>query len=255
MLLLTRPRAAMRRFRARLSNGDWLPVIRRLAAYDREVGLSFDDGPSPRTTPDILELLRARRATATFFVTGERARAEPRLIAQIIGDGHDVFSHGWRHIHYDRVREAALLADLERAEAAIALFRPTPSPYLVRLPYGSGHATAAVHRTLRRWHPASQIAHWGHSIEDWRLAEGCLEVEQLEAVCRAAADTATARADMRGSILLIHEDPYGVSAPLKARVGPLLLDEILRRLDALGLRAVKLQPVSAQSPLRRYVRA
>lgn len=253
-MMSPRPPAALRRLRARLSNGAWLPVVRRLAGDGQDVGLSFDDGPSAACTPEILRLLHASGATATFFVTGERALAEPALVGDIVRGGHNVFCHGWRHAHYDRGPGEALLTDLRRAEAALAAFRPTPAPYLVRLPYGSGHLSAAVHRMLRRWNPTSQIAEWDRVIEDWRLADDCPDVEHLRAACAAAADRAMARPDLRGAILLIHEDPYGVSAPLKARIGPMLLAEILHRLDRLGLRGRKIQPLRGQCPLRRYVR-
>jgi peptidoglycan/xylan/chitin deacetylase (PgdA/CDA1 family) len=202
-----------------------------------------------------LELLAASGATASFFLTGERAQAEPGLVQSIIRRGHQVFCHGWRHIRYDGVPESELVADLRRAEAALTRFRPTPSPYLVRLPYGSGHESPSMHRALRRWHPAPQIADWDHSLEDWRLADECHDTGQLRAACQAAAETAIGRPGFRGSILMLHESPYGVSAPLISSVGPLLLEEILHRLEALGLRGSKIEPLGAQCPLRRYIRS
>lgn len=245
----------LRNVSSRLSRGDWLPVLWRLPQDEDAVGLTFDDGPSAATTPEILRVLRARGATATFFVLGENAQAHPQAIRDIVADGHDVFSHGWQHICYDRVPSDALLADLRRTEAVLARFRPSPSPYLVRLPYGAGHATASVHRTLRRWHKAPQIADWVHTIEDWRLADGCTEIGQVQAACRVAADKLAVAPDLRGAILLLHDDPFGVSAPLRSHIAPLLLTEILDRLDGLGLRARKLPPLGARCPLRRFVRS
>ncbi len=244
----------MRRAGLHLSNGAWLPVVRRLVDAERHVGLSFDDGPSAETTPLILDMLRADNATATFFVIGQHAVAEPTLMRRIVAEGHDVFGHGWRHVHYDKGPEAAMVADLQQAETAIAAFRPTPAPYLVRLPYGSGHADASVHRALRKWNPTAQIAEWDHSVDDWRLADGCANEDEVRAACASAADRIASRPGLRGSILLIHENPYGVSAPLKGRIAPLLLAEILRRLERLGLTGRKLQPLGAQCPLRRFVR-
>lgn len=243
-----------RRAALHLSNGGWLPIVRRLADGGPHVGLSFDDGPCPDTTPAILDLLRANRATATFFVIGEHAAAEPALMRRIVADGHDVFSHGWHHVHYDRLPEAALLADLRQGEAALAAFRPTPAPYLVRLPYGAGHGDASIHRVLRTWNSTAQISEWDRSLEDWRLADGCAHEDDVRAACAAAADEVARRPDLRGSILLIHENPHGVSAPLKGCIGPLLLSEILHRLDRRGLSGRKIQALGAQCPLRRLVR-
>jgi len=250
-----RPAPIIRRARLRFSAGAWLPVVRRLVDAKRHVGLSFDDGPGPDTTPAILELLRTSGATATFFVTGENAAAEPALVRGIVAGGHDVFSHGWRHVHYDRGPVSALLGDLRQAEATLVAFRPTPAPYLVRLPYGAGHTDATVHRALRKWNPTSQIAEWDRSIDDWRLADGCADEDQVRAACASAADAMTGLPDLGGSILLIHENPYDVTASLKGRIGPLLLAEMLRRFERLGLVGRKIQPLGMQCPLRRFVRS
>lgn len=64
-------------------------------AARKVVALTFDDGPDPRTTPQILEALGDRRAT--FFVVGEKARAHPDLIAAMQARGHAIVSHGERH--------------------------------------------------------------------------------------------------------------------------------------------------------------
>lgn len=199
------------RVRGKISAGAWLPFIRRLLTRDRSVGFSFDDGPAPQTTPALIALLRAYGAGATFFLPGERASAYPDLAGALVAAGHDVFPHGWRHIRYAAVAPGVLIADLERAEALLCRFRPTPSPYLVRLPYGSGHTTPGVHRALRAWKPDVQIAHWDCLTEDWTFADGCTDAAQLHAVCDAAAERTLARPDAAGSILLLHENPYKTS--------------------------------------------
>jgi peptidoglycan/xylan/chitin deacetylase (PgdA/CDA1 family) len=55
--------------------------------------LTFDDGPSPDTTPGLLEVLARHRAHATFFLIGERARASPEIVAAIAAAGHEVANH------------------------------------------------------------------------------------------------------------------------------------------------------------------
>src|SRR5690348_6820392 len=92
------------------SAGEWLPVIWRLPGRDRRVCLSFDDGPSPATTHPLIELLARHNAKATFFLTGERASAHPRLVQALVDGGHEVYGHGWEHIRLDRVDGARLLA-------------------------------------------------------------------------------------------------------------------------------------------------
>ena len=52
--------------------------------------LTFDDGPDPANTPRVLEVLRDRGASATFFVLMTRVRREPRLLAELMAAGHEV---------------------------------------------------------------------------------------------------------------------------------------------------------------------
>lgn len=56
-------------------------------------GLTFDDGPSEETTPELLDVLARHRARATFFLIGERARAHPRLVEAIASAGHELGNH------------------------------------------------------------------------------------------------------------------------------------------------------------------
>jgi peptidoglycan/xylan/chitin deacetylase (PgdA/CDA1 family) len=66
---------------------------------DRAVALTFDDGPDPAVTPDVLELLARRGARATFFCVGRRAEAHPDLVAAIARGGHRVENHSYRHLN------------------------------------------------------------------------------------------------------------------------------------------------------------
>ncbi|MEU2615660.1 polysaccharide deacetylase family protein, partial [Micromonospora sp. NPDC007271] len=61
------------------------------------VALTFDDGPDPRYTPQVLALLREHHLTATFCVVGENARAHPDLIRAIVAGGHTLCNHTWNH--------------------------------------------------------------------------------------------------------------------------------------------------------------
>lgn len=74
------------------------PNLSRLPA-DRQdqVALTFDDGPDPRVTPRVLDLLAAYDARATFFCIGRRAEEHPELIREIVARGHRVENHSYRH--------------------------------------------------------------------------------------------------------------------------------------------------------------
>lgn len=242
------------RVRGKLSAGDWLPVVRRLPQADGRVGFSYDDGPAPAVTPALIEVLRRHAITATFFLNGARAAAAMELVGQLVEAGHDVFPHGWHHIRYDAVPADDLLRDLDRTEALLSRLRPTPSPYLVRLPYGAGHTTARVHRALRRWNGATQIAHWDYLTQDWRLADGCTSLDQLRRACAAAAARIVAGPTLPGAILLLHETPFDVTAALAPQIAPVFADLLAARLSERGLRGTRLVPVAAPGMVRRFIR-
>lgn len=227
----------MRRLRDR---GSLLPEIRRLPETTTEIGFSFDDGPTPDTTPPLLSVLRQYGATATFFVTGERAARAADLLQDLVRAGHDIFPHGWRHIRYGLEPPEEVVTDLERTEAVLSRVRPAPTPYLVRLPYGSGHRDPRLHRAIRNWNPSAQIAHWNLVTRDWELADECDNEGQLTSRCHAAAEQVMNRRDLPGSILLMHEEPFDVTARLNARVAPLMTSALLSRMSRRGLKGTRL---------------
>ena len=59
--------------------------------------LTFDDGPDPRFTPEVLDLLDRYEAKATFFVLGSSAERYPELIAETVDRGHTIANHTWAH--------------------------------------------------------------------------------------------------------------------------------------------------------------
>ncbi|KSB89352.1 polysaccharide deacetylase [Caulobacter vibrioides] len=72
-------------------------VIERYGQKPGLVALTFDDGPDPRWTPKILDILKAKNAPATFFVIGQNMQKHPGLVEREIREGHDVGGHTWTH--------------------------------------------------------------------------------------------------------------------------------------------------------------
>ncbi len=64
------------------------------------VALTFDDGPDPQVTPQVLDLLDAGAAKATFFCIAEHAARHPALVREIVARGHDVQNHSTSHRHH-----------------------------------------------------------------------------------------------------------------------------------------------------------
>lgn len=236
-----------------MSLGAWLPVMRTLADGGSGVALSYDDGPNADSTPRLLEILDAHGARASFFLSGSRAVHHPDIVEDIVQRGHRVYGHGWDHIRLDRVATDRLTEALERAEALLRRWRPTPDPYLVRLPYNAGYRNARVHRAIRRWHPGAQFAHWGASCEDHTIAGRCHSQQEVPRECRRAVDTLFATWPVAGSILLLHDQPVGIESEYAAEVTIRLTDLLLAEFSRRGLRGVPVAPLPRQPFLSRFV--
>ena len=61
------------------------------------VALTFDDGPDPASTPQVLDILHEKQVRATFFVVGKRAEQHPELVRRALAEGHLVENHTWSH--------------------------------------------------------------------------------------------------------------------------------------------------------------
>jgi peptidoglycan/xylan/chitin deacetylase (PgdA/CDA1 family) len=99
------------------------------------VALTFDDGPHPEGTPQILALLATHDVKATFFVVGEQVAKRPELARRIQAEGHLIALHAHRHVVQLRRSAADLHDDYARGLAAIQDATGQP-PTLHRPPYG-----------------------------------------------------------------------------------------------------------------------
>jgi len=99
----------------------YLPIVSRGRRGAKGVALTFDDGPDPKVTPQLLELLARHGVTATFFVTGARAERYPELIQAILAGGHAVGNHSYSHSPFLMLKGAATLR--REVTSAQAVFR------------------------------------------------------------------------------------------------------------------------------------
>lgn len=114
---------------------EWLTpnVIYRVTVEAPLVALSFDDGPHPTFTPQVLDILQYHDAKATFFLIGERALLHPELVAQIKAAGHQVANHYFKNAPTFSDSDSEFLRYLDETEKAIGL---TELPKLFRAPGG-----------------------------------------------------------------------------------------------------------------------
>lgn len=128
------------------------------------IAMTFDDGPSPETTPKLLAILRERGIKATFFVLGTMAVKHPELLKQIADDGHEIGNHSWSHPQLTRISAAA--ADKQIADTSEIIFQATGKrPLYLRPPYGSMKPALRSH--IEQTFGLS-IVNWSVDPNDWK---------------------------------------------------------------------------------------
>jgi peptidoglycan/xylan/chitin deacetylase (PgdA/CDA1 family) len=99
-------------------------VVWRVETTEPLVALSFDDGPAPDHTPQVLEMLSKHRAHATFFLIGDRAAAHPEILGRLRSEGHELGNHYFTIRSTIRASDEDFLANLTRTEEILGLHGP-----------------------------------------------------------------------------------------------------------------------------------
>jgi cellulose synthase/poly-beta-1,6-N-acetylglucosamine synthase-like glycosyltransferase/peptidoglycan/xylan/chitin deacetylase (PgdA/CDA1 family) len=172
----------------------------------RTIALTYDDGPDPRWTPRILDLLRAHGARATFFVVGSKVNQHPELARRIVAEGHELGVHTFTHADLTAVPawRRDLELDLTRTAIAAATGR---TARLMRPPYSSTpDATGPAELGAMRSAAAAGylVVLADHDTGDWRRPG-------VDAIVAAATPDAG-----RGAIVLLHDGGGDRSATVTA---------------------------------------
>lgn len=120
-----------------------------------EIALTFDDGPNPTATPELLEVLADAGVRATFFLIGRYVLREPALVRRMVGEGHVVGAHTMTHPKLPLCRRERIVAEISGSQAAIEdaagvpvrLFRP---PHGARTPFAL-RMVAELSMTTVQW--------------------------------------------------------------------------------------------------------
>ncbi len=235
------------------SLGNWRPVLYRQAHGSTDVALSFDDGPTPETTPRVLELLARAGAKATFFLTGTRVAAHPELVADLVSAGHDVFGHGWDHIDLVKAGPERAANDMRRVESELARHRPTPGTYLLRLPFNAGVNRAWMHRAMAGFHSDVRFAFCSVNTHDYEFAGGCSGLDEVRARAMSVANQLLALPSLPGSILLLHEAPIGAAGTFVPKIAEIFLPLVLLAIAKRGLQATPIRLDPARSAGNRVL--
>lgn len=101
-----------------------------------KIALTFDDGPDPTHTPQLLEGLDKRKVKASFFITGKNAEAHPELVKRMYEEGHLIGNHTYSHLQLTKSNREAFKAELVKTNGIIKEITGEEVVF-VRPPYGS----------------------------------------------------------------------------------------------------------------------
>lgn len=170
--------------------------------------LTFDDGPNPRFTGQILEVLAKYGAKATFFVVGKNVVAHPEWIERELQAGHTVANHSYSHPRLTNISQQAFDAEIDQTAQAIG---PRQANCL-RPPYGAVDAQVRA----RAADKGLTVVLWDVDTKDWRQGPA-------EQIAQAVVDGAET-----GNIILMHDGGGNRDNTVKA------LDIALAKLSAQG---------------------
>ena len=201
-------------------------VIQRYGANPNKlVALTFDDGPDPRWTPQILDILKAKHACATFFVIGENMQAHPGLVQRELDECHNVGSHTYTHPNIAATPKAETDLELNLTQRlfqvltgrSLRLFRP---PYF-------GDAEPSTPAEVEPLITAQKLGYLivGLRIDpdDWMKPDPKLIVERTLDRLKEMEDPKL-EPEKRGQIILLHDSGGNRSHTIEAL--PILIDQL-----------------------------
>jgi peptidoglycan/xylan/chitin deacetylase (PgdA/CDA1 family) len=180
------------------------------------VAMTFDDGPHPKLTPKLLDILKERNIKATFFVIGKCVAEYPDIAKRIVDEGHEIANHSWNHPQLTKLSASAFDAEISQTTDAIVKATGV-RPVTMRPPYGAINATLT--KRLNDEYGLCVIL-WSVDPQDWKIRKS----EHVSS--HIIKNTAP------GSIILAHD------------IHPSTIDAMPTALDALQSKGYKFVTVS-----------
>jgi cellulose synthase/poly-beta-1,6-N-acetylglucosamine synthase-like glycosyltransferase/spore germination protein YaaH/peptidoglycan/xylan/chitin deacetylase (PgdA/CDA1 family) len=196
--------------------------IDQVGATRKKLAISFDDGPDPRWTPKILDVLKEKRVPAAFFVIGEEAAESPRLLKRAYQEGHAIGNHTYSHPNLEETSVTQLRWELNLTQRLIESTLGVKS-ILFRPPYGIDHQPEYAEEVAQL--PVAQDMGYlivGQKIDphDWRQPYG----KQVPA--KEIIESVLQQANV-GNIILFHDGGGDRSQTVAAL--PVIIDELRAR--------------------------
>ena len=126
--------------------------------------MTFDDGPSAANTPRLLDMLKQREIKATFFLIGENAQVYPKIVKQILAEGHEIGNHTWTHPQLSKLSDDRVNFEISKTQNVIKDISGY-TPTLLRPPYG------AITQKQREWIARAlglNVILWSVDPLDWK---------------------------------------------------------------------------------------
>ena len=160
------------------------------------IALTFDDGPRKGTTDRLLDGLRERGASATFFLVGEEAAANPELVKRMKAEGHQIGNHTWSHVRLEDAPQETIQQEIKKTEALLTEDLGS-GEYWLRPPYGL--ISPGTEKEIK-----TPMVKWSVDPRDWESRD---TAKVVQAVLKDAKPN---------SIVLLHDIyPTSVDAALK----------------------------------------
>src|SRR5713226_8657143 len=228
--------------------------IDQFGAANKKIALSFDDGPDPKWTPKILDVLKEKSVPGVFFVIGNMANQRPDILKREYAEGHEIGNHTFTHPKFDDITRTEIRWQLNLTERLIESTLGVKS-ILFRPPYGIDHQPEYAEEVAQLPYP-QELGYLiiGQRIDpdDWSLRDG----QPIPA--KEIADSVLRQAN-KGNIVLLHDGGGDRSQTLAAL--PQLIDALRAQgyrfvsvSDLLGkTRANVMVPLSSQEQLEARI--
>lgn len=135
------------------------------------IALTFDDGPHPKITKKILDILDRHNAKATFFMVGERVQYYPKTVQDVFSRGHEIGNHTWNHGDLSKLEMEEIEKEISTTNEAIQHITGN-RPTLFRPPYGS--LTDPIRQQVDM-----TIALWSADTFDWKYKDADLLLKEV----------------------------------------------------------------------------
>ena len=201
-------------------NSFYGPVVSRLGSSDKIVALTFDDGPYPPYTEQLLAVLNKEQVPATFFMVGKNALQQPKLVQQVLAGGHDLGVHTYDHIDLLKLDRQQATYQVQQGKKVLETLA-WREVKLIRPPHGFKDPLVLSIFAANKL----QIVNWDVASKDWlNPAPEIIAARTLKQV-------------QNGSIILLHDgdSPYN-KLPRANTI--LAVQIIIRELKAQGYKFV-----------------